>query len=77
MFEFHLILCLSEEILKRDNAVWISPDGEKLVFATFNDTMVDEVTWKIYGSPIDGVTNPYPQEGRLRYPKVITIEMVK
>ncbi len=58
--------------------MWISPDGAKLIFATFNDTLVNELTWKIYGNPIDGISNPYPKEGRLRYPKVsITVKQGK
>lgn len=56
--------------MKRDNAVWISPDGQKLVFATFNDTMVDEVRWKVYGNPSDAIMDPYPSEESMRYPKV-------
>ena len=62
----------SEDILKRDNAIWISPDGTKFVYATFNDSLVQEVNWKIYGNPEDAIVDPYPKEGSMRYPKVRT-----
>jgi len=70
VFSFFSYLNL-EDILKRDNAVWISPDGQKLVYATFNDTMVEEFKWKIFGAPSDALLNPYPKEEKMRYPKVM------
>ena len=56
--------------MKRDNAIWMSPDGSKVVYATFNDSLVQEVRWKIYGNPDDAIVDPYPKEGMMRYPKV-------
>ena len=67
------ILCtliFSEDILKSDNAIWISPDGQKIVYATFNDSRVQSVQWKIYGDGRDANVNPYPKEAFMRYPKV-------
>jgi len=59
-----------EDILRRDNAIWISPNGESIVYATFNDSLVQEVRWKIYGNPSDAIIDPYPKETKMRYPKV-------
>ena len=63
-------LAFSEDILKSDNAIWISPDGQKIVYATFNDSQVQSVQWKIYGDGRDASVNPYPTEAFMRYPKV-------
>ena len=62
--------CISEDILRQDNAIWISPDGKKVVYATFNDSQVQSVRWKIYGNGYDASVNPYPKEAFMRYPKV-------
>lgn len=53
-----------EEVLSTDAAVWISPSGKHLAYARFNDTMVREAVYDIYGN------NTYPEEVHLRYPKV-------
>ena len=63
----------SEDILKSDNAIWISPDGKKIVYATFNDSQVQSVQWKLYGDGRDANVNPYPTEAFMRYPKVCTL----
>ena len=57
--------------MKQDNAIWSSPDGKKIVYATFNDTKVQQVRWKVYGGkePEDRL-EPYPKEHFMRYPKV-------
>ena len=68
-----LKIYFSEDILKRDNAIWISPDGSKLVYASFNDSLVQEVRWKLYGNPEDAIVDPYPKEGTMRYPKVCVV----
>ena len=65
-----LYILFSEDILKSDNAIWISPDGQKIVYATFNDSRVQSVQWKIYGDGRDANVNPYPKEAFMRYPKV-------
>ena len=56
--------------MKSDNAIWISPDGKKIVYATFNDSQVQSVQWKLYGDGRDANVNPYPTEAFMRYPKV-------
>ena len=65
-----IFFCISEDILRQDNAIWISPDGKKVVYATFNDSQVQSVRWKIYGNGYDASVNPYPKEAFMRYPKV-------
>ena len=67
-----IIICTSfiEDILKRSNAIWPSPDGNKLVYATFNDTEVQQVRWKVYEDTSDGNLDPYPKEKTMYYPKV-------
>ena len=59
--------------MKSDNAIWISPDGKKIVYATFNDSQVQSVQWKLYGDGRDANVNPYPTEAFMRYPKVCTL----
>ena len=46
-------------------AVWFSPDGHKLVYASFNDSLVDEVPILGFGHD-----TKYPIVSKLRYPKV-------
>ena len=60
----------AEDILRRDHAIWVSPDATKIVYATFNDSQVQNVQWKIYGDGRDASVNPYPKEAYMRYPKV-------
>ena len=68
-----LLFFIPEDILKRDNAIWMSPDGTKVVYATFNDTNVQQVRWKLYGGEDnnDDHLDPYPKEKFMRYPKVM------
>eukprot|EP00094_Tigriopus_californicus_P011472 TCALIF_11077-PA protein Name:"Similar to DPP10 Inactive dipeptidyl peptidase 10 (Homo sapiens)" AED:0.12 eAED:0.12 QI:0/0.84/0.64/0.92/0.76/0.85/14/214/869 len=62
-----------EDILKADNALWPSPNGQKLVYVTFNDSKVEEVRWNIYGNDASARgNNPYPHVGKMRYPKAGT-----
>lgn len=53
-----------EEVLGTDAASWFSPNGEKLAYARFDDRLVHEAVYDIYGD------NQYPTEVHLRYPKV-------
>lgn len=41
---------VSEEILGSNSALWMSSDGLLMVFATFNDTLVEELRFPWYGS---------------------------
>ena len=65
-----VVIRISEDILRSDNAIWISPDGKKVVYATFNDSKVTNVKWKMFGNGMDASVNPYPREAFMRYPKV-------
>lgn len=50
-----------------NKAMWVSSDGHMLVFATFNDTLVEELRFPWYGSVNEG--RLYPDIRSLRYPK--------
>ncbi|XP_021342570.1 dipeptidyl peptidase 4-like isoform X6 [Mizuhopecten yessoensis] len=54
-----------EEILASDHALWWSPVGSFLLFASFNDTEVRKYYYPLYGSMQD----PYGMQKRISYPK--------
>lgn len=54
------------------SALWFSPDGNRLAFAVFNDTEVDDFTYFKYGEP-GTLDSQYPEVVTLKYPKVIKI----
>ncbi|XP_063905183.1 inactive dipeptidyl peptidase 10 isoform X2 [Zophobas morio] len=56
-----------EEILGSNSALWLSRDGLLLVFASFNDSLVEELRFPWYGSANEG--RLYPDIRSLRYPK--------
>lgn len=56
-----------EEILGTNSAIWMSNDGHMMVFASFNDTLVEELRFPWYGSPSED--RLYPDIRSLRYPK--------
>ncbi|XP_052868310.1 venom dipeptidyl peptidase 4 [Anopheles cruzii] len=60
-----------EEVFGTDATLWFSPDGQRLAMASFDDQQVKEFSYHIYGSP-DDPDNQYPEELRIRYPKVNT-----
>lgn len=55
-----------EEVLGTDAASWFSPDGKNLAFVRFDDELVKEAVYDIYGEG----DRQYPEEVHLRYPKV-------
>ncbi|XP_076054020.1 venom dipeptidyl peptidase 4-like isoform X3 [Oratosquilla oratoria] len=57
-----------EEILSSNSALWFSPSGRYLAFATFNDTNVDSMNFPLYGRPGD-LTFQYPLPQSVKYPK--------
>ncbi|KAG8177760.1 hypothetical protein JTE90_009299, partial [Oedothorax gibbosus] len=57
-----------EEILKSNSALWWSPDGNQICFATFNDTNTGIYYYNWYGSHND-TTNVLAQLKSMRYPK--------
>ncbi|XP_069107349.1 dipeptidyl peptidase 4-like [Argopecten irradians] len=54
-----------EEILASDHALWWSPLGNFLLYASFNDTEVRKYYYPLYGSMED----PYGMQKRIAYPK--------
>ncbi|RZF33297.1 hypothetical protein LSTR_LSTR007642 [Laodelphax striatellus] len=57
-----------EEVFKNGAAVWFSRDSTHLAFATFNDTLVGQLKFPIYGPKL-----LYPIQKTLRYPKPGTV----
>ncbi|KFB44705.1 AGAP008176-PA-like protein [Anopheles sinensis] len=60
-----------EEVFGTDATLWFSPDGQRLAMASFDDREVKEFSYHVYGGP-DDPDNQYPEELRIRYPKVNT-----
>ncbi|KAJ0171585.1 hypothetical protein K1T71_013135 [Dendrolimus kikuchii] len=59
------------EILRLDRALWFSPDGQTLMYVTYNDSLVQQHKYPWYG--LDEREPPaYPSIRSLRYPKVNT-----
>ncbi|KAG6452927.1 hypothetical protein O3G_MSEX007881 [Manduca sexta] len=59
------------EVLRLDKALWFSPDGQTLMYLTYNDTQVQQYKYPWYG--LDQPEPPaYPTIRTLRYPKVNT-----
>ncbi|XP_060074300.1 dipeptidyl peptidase 4-like isoform X3 [Ylistrum balloti] len=54
-----------EEILASDHALWWSPEGSFLLYASFNDTEVRKYYYPLYGSMEDS----YGMQKRIAYPK--------
>lgn len=57
-----------EEVLSSKKALWFSPDGALLAYATYNDTRVPVMTLPYYGRPGD-LTFQYTRAVNIRYPK--------
>ncbi|KAJ8870518.1 hypothetical protein PR048_029541 [Dryococelus australis] len=58
-----------EEILRSSQALWMSDDGHMMLYATFNDSHVEEQRFPWFGLPED---RRYPEIRSLRYPKAGT-----
>ncbi|XP_026494453.2 inactive dipeptidyl peptidase 10 isoform X1 [Vanessa tameamea] len=59
------------EVLRLDRALWFSPDGQTLMYVTYNDTLVQQHKYPWYG--LDQQEPPaYPTIRTLRYPKMNT-----
>lgn len=63
---------LSEEVLGSGSALWFSPEGNRLAFARFDDTEVDNFTYFKYGEP-GTLDSQYPEVIMLKYPKVMNV----
>ncbi|XP_043264684.1 venom dipeptidyl peptidase 4 [Colletes gigas] len=57
-----------EEVLDSAVALWFSPNGDYLAFASYNDTEVKDVVMLYYGTP-GSMKNQYPTEVKIKYPK--------
>uniref|UniRef100_A0A6A7G5S2 Venom dipeptidyl peptidase 4 n=3 Tax=Hirondellea gigas TaxID=1518452 RepID=A0A6A7G5S2_9CRUS len=57
-----------EEILSSNSALWFSPEGGRLVFATFNDSLVDTMNFPLYGQ-YGELPFQYPFQQSIKYPK--------
>ncbi|XP_036146942.1 dipeptidyl aminopeptidase-like protein 6 isoform X3 [Monomorium pharaonis] len=55
-----------EEILRCGKAIWMSPDGHMMLYASFNDSNVEEMHISWFG---EGNKALYPDIRSLRYPK--------
>lgn len=62
-------MLIAEEVFRSAVAMWYSPDGQHLAFATFNDTVVKDMAYFYYGVP-GAFENQYPTQVKLKYPKV-------
>ncbi|CAG9090420.1 unnamed protein product [Plutella xylostella] len=58
-----------EEVLSSNNAIWFSPSGSQLAYATFDDGAVRVMRVPHYGVP-GAVEYQYTQHREIRYPKV-------
>lgn len=58
-----------EEILSKESAMWFSPEGTRLLYASFNDSGVDITNYPLYGNYEDNL-NTSPELMAVRYPKV-------
>nr|XP_031850173.1 venom dipeptidyl peptidase 4 [Nomia melanderi] len=70
-----------EEVLASPVALWFSPDGRHLAFATYNDTGVKDIAILYYGKP-GSMEDQYPTEEKIKYPKagspnpIVTLSVV-
>ena len=56
--------------------MWISKDGSRLAYIQFNDSLVEPVTLREYGTPKDTgapLKDTNPREKTFRYPKVLPV----
>lgn len=60
-----------EEVFGSGTAMWYSPNGRYLAFASFNDTLVKDIAYLHYGAP-GSLEDQYPTEVKIKYPKVGT-----
>jgi dipeptidyl-peptidase-4 len=67
------IVSLPEEVLGSGSALWFSPKGTSLAFATFNDNDVKTASYFHYGNP-GTLESQYSDTINIRYPKVSDID---
>lgn len=57
-----------EEVFGTESALWFSPDGKHLAFASMNDSSVKDVNYIHYGMPGD-IDDQYPKVVKIKFPK--------
>ena len=70
---------VEEDVFQDNKALRWSPDGSKLVYGVFNDTLVNTVDLPLYGNWHNGLINrqgypflQYPLKEEIHYPKAGT-----
>ncbi|KAG1652984.1 Prolyl endopeptidase FAP [Nymphon striatum] len=66
------LLMNHKEILTGNEAVWWSPNGDRICYATFDDTKVKSISYPFYGK-ISDAEHPYPRLFSVKYPKVLGV----
>ena len=65
LFSLFFLSKFSEEVISDNHAVWWSGDGAALLYASFNDTFVEDYSFPMYGPFEDVYTTiieiPYPK----------------
>jgi len=65
-----------EEMFSTFRAIWFSPKGGHLAYASFNDTKVMDIEFLIYGEPGQFPRFQYPMVEKIPYPKAGTANPV-
>ena len=65
-FIFYNNRIILEEVLASNYAMWWAPDGEHILYAVFNDSVVRDFNFPYYGDP----SNAYTDIISIAYPKV-------
>ena len=65
-FIFYDNRIILEEVLASNYAMWWAPDGEHILYAVFNDSVVRDFNFPYYGDP----SNAYTDIISITYPKV-------
>lgn len=74
MLGFLFKISFVEEILGDDNAIWMSDDGYLMLYASFNDSLVQEQMFSWYGMDKNSWYNSDDNEERaLLYPEIKSV----
>ena len=67
VFTCMMIVFMLEEVLATNYAMWWAPDGEHILYAAFNDSVVRDFNFPYYGD----YSNVYTDIVSIAYPKVM------
>jgi hypothetical protein len=56
--------------------MWIAQNGQRMVYATFDDRLVEYFDYTVYGDP-SSLAFQYPNTTSIRYPKVFKSNWLK